>query len=277
MDQEISGKLELSINDFIGPIDLLYSMIKEKKFDIMNLDLFYVCNKYLEYVSEHLHLLKIDDMIGDLSMITYFIEYKSKKVLPVNEDMTDVDDDIEKDKFIQRILMQKQFKEIVPKLEEKFEQRSKLINRDDNTLNSKKSIYIEDTNLPESISPKVLLNAFRRVYKNLQLDENNNIKTIEIKELSIDEVTNEIIEILKSLNNSNISLFTLFNTIDRRKITKQYMAVAFVSILVLARHGYISLKQDDKNDDEDIYISIIDISDNININLNEVLGDENEQ
>ena len=277
MEHEINGKLELSINDFIGPIDLLYSMIKEKKFDIMNLDLFYVCNKYLEYVSEYLHLLKIDDMIGDLSMITYFIEYKSKKVLPVNEDMNNIDEDIEKDKFIQRILMQKQFKEIVPKLEEKFEQRSKLINRDDNSLNSRKSIYIEDTNLPESISPKVLLNAFRRVYKNLQLDENNNIKTIEIKELSIDEVTNEIVEILKTINNSNISLFTLFNTVDKKKITKQYMAVAFVSILVLARHGYISLKQDNKNDNEDIYISIIDINDNINISLNEVLGDENEQ
>ncbi len=274
--EETNSKLELSFANFNGPLDLLYNLIKERKFDIMNIDLLYVCTEYCQYVSDNFDRIQTDDIIDDLSMITYFIELKSKKLLPVNDDNDNIDDEIEKDKFIQRILLQKQFKELVPRLSARFNERAKMFNREDNAESStNRNVYIEDADLPDSISPRVLLNAMQRLYKKMRLEENeNSVKQIEIHELSIDDITEEIVGILKQLRDEKISLFLLFNSIDRRRITKQYMAVAFVSILVLARHGSISLRQEEN--DDDIYIVILDIDKKVELSPTELTGAQDE-
>ncbi len=274
--EEISSRLELSFANFNGPLDLLYNLIKERKFDIMNINLLYVCTQYCEYVNQNFEKIQTDDIIDDLSMITYFIELKSKKLLPVNEENNDIDDEIEKDKFIQRILLQKQFKELVPRLSARFNERAKMFNREETVESaSTRNVYVDDADLPDSISPRVLLNAMQRVYKKMKLEEEGDkVKQIEINELSIEDVTIEIMAILRKLRYEKISLFLLFNSIDRRKITKQYMAVAFVSILVLARHELISLRQEDK--DDDIYIVIIDIDSQLELSPTELTGVQDE-
>lgn len=282
MEEIASSKIELSFNDFNGPLDLLYNLIKERKFDIMNIDLLYVCKTYCQYVNDNFDKIHTDDIIDDLSMITYFIELKSKKLLPVNEGIDNMDDEIEKDKFIQRILLKRQFEDLVPRLSERFTQRTRMLNREEVfETTSPKNVYIDDADLPESISPNVLLRAMQRLYNKLRVNESSNVKQIEINELSIDDVTVEIIEIIKQLRDERISLFLLFNQIDPRRITKQYMAVAFVSILVLARHGSISLAQETK--DGDIYIVILDIDTKIELSpsdlgeaIDEEEGEENE-
>lgn len=270
--------LELNIKNFTGPLDILYNLIKDKKYDILNLDLLDVVNQYLDYLTLHIDVLKTDDIIDDLVMMSYLLELKSKRMLPSFSDEKNIDDEIEKDKFIQRILLQRQFKDLVPQLTSRLSERTKYYVRNDSNDETKKNVYIEDVNLPESISPKVLLNAMQRIYKRLVDEENETIKKIDIKELSIDDVTKEIIAILKKLNDNNkVSLFLLFNSVPVEKISKQYMAVAFVSILVLARHGYISLRQDDFKTDEDIYISIIDLEQNIDLHINEEISGEGDQ
>ncbi len=259
-----NSRVLLKFSNFDGPLDLLYNLIKERKFDIMNIDLLYICTTYCQYVYDNFEKIQTDDIIDDLSMITYFIELKSKKMLPVNEDNNNLDDEMEKDKFIQRILLKRQFEDLVPRLSERFNQRRKMFNREEVIdTTTPKSVYIDDADLPDSISPRVLLNAMQRVYNKMNASQQSNVKQIEIHELSIDDITIEILGVLRKLRDEKISLFLLFNQIDPRKITKQYMAVAFVSILVLARHGSISLKQETK--DGDIYIVILDIDSTIEL------------
>ncbi len=271
--------LELNIKNFSGPLDILYNLIKEKKYDILSLDLLDVVNQYLDYLSLHIQSIKTDEIIDDLVMLTYLLELKSKKMLPSSNNDKDIDDEMEKDRFIQRILLQRQFKDLVPQLTSRLSERTKHFMRNDSNEEINKNIYIEDANLPESISPKILLNAMQRIYKRLIDEENETIKKIDIKELSIDDVTKEIISLLKILNKDNkVSLFLLFNAVPKEKISKQYMAVAFVSILVLARHSYISLRQDDYKTDEDIYITILDLEQNIDLHImEEITSDEGEK
>lgn len=276
MEETNNNSLIVNSGSFNGPLELLYQLIKERKVDIMTINLLDIASIYVEYVTSNFDNIKLDDIIDNLSIITYFIEYKSKKLLPNDSNDNSIDDDIEKDKYIQRLLLQKQFKELVPKLSEKFNERSKLHGRQDSYENTQqKNIYVEDAGLPESISPNVLLKALQRVYKKIEEQKTKTYKRIEIKELSIDDVTEEIIDVLKKLRNEKISMFLLFNSIDVNKITKQYMAVAFVSILVLARHGWISLNQEDN--DDDIYISILNIDQNNSLNIDASWGGEDNE
>ena len=55
--------LELNIKNFSGPLDILYNLIKEKKYDILSLDLLDVVNQYLDYLSLHIQSIKTDEII----------------------------------------------------------------------------------------------------------------------------------------------------------------------------------------------------------------------
>ncbi|MGL5591694.1 MAG: segregation and condensation protein A [Mycoplasmoidaceae bacterium] len=246
--------LSLTIGDFNGPVDLLFSLIKERKFDILNIDLLYVSVSYVNYVQKHLHDMKIDDITEYLSMITYFFELKSKKILGITTSQEKLENEMEDDKFIQRILLQKQFRELVPNLFNRMAEREKMHTKEVDFFQLDDIVQEE---MPESISPNVLLKSMRNIFKKLQKNEND-IINIDISELSIEDVTNEITNFLKKLNSNNISLFELLSSFPSSKISKQYLAVTFVALLVLVRNGNIVLEQE-INNDVDIIIKKIDL------------------
>ncbi len=232
--------LSINIENFDGPIDLLFNLIKERKFDIMNIDLLYISITYIDYVKRNIFKMKIDDITEYLSMITYFFELKSKKILHQSINQEKLENEMDDDKFIQRILLQKQFRELVPNLSKKMDDRNKMLSKDADIFKAEDMVVEE---LPNSISPNVILKAMQNIFKKLNNDQND-IINIEINELSIDDITNEIIGFLSKIDNSNISLMELISSFPSRNINKQYLAVAFVALLVLVRNGNIVLEQD---------------------------------
>lgn len=246
--------LLLTMGDFTGPVDLLFSLIKERKFDILNIDLLYVSISYVKYVQKHLHDMKIDNITEYLSMITYFFELKSKKILGQTTSQEKLENEMADDKFIQRILLHKQFRELVPNLSKRMEEREKMHTKEIDFFQMEDIIEEE---IPENISPNILLRSMRNIFKKLNKNEND-IINIDISELSIEDVTNEITSFLKNFNSSKISLFELLSSFPSSKISKQYLAVTFLALLVLVRNGNILLEQEINNDD-DIIINKIDL------------------
>lgn len=250
-------------HDFSGPFDLLYSLIKEKKMDIMNINLAELIQQYVDFISENFHLLKIDDLTEYLLMSTYLLEQKSKRILPAMDTQEKVDKDIERDKFIQRLLVYKQYQEVVPKLMEKMEKRSKMFERTEQVED--KTIYFEktsDTDFLPTMDLDKILKAMQKVYLKLQARDKikktgPSIKTIDVDEVSIDDVEQEILEFLKPYPHLyKISFTKYFESIEPEKFTKQYFAVSFVAFLVLVRNQYIMLEQN--NSDDEIFIVKID-------------------
>ncbi|MGL4647202.1 MAG: segregation and condensation protein A [Mycoplasmoidaceae bacterium] len=237
---------EIEINEFNGPLDLLFSLIKERKFDILNIDLLYVSISYVEYVRRNIYKMKIDDITEYLSMITYFFELKSKKILSQTTDQDKLEDEMSADKFIQRVLLQKQFRELVPDLSKRLIQRTRMLSKDTDEIKIE-DIVSED--LPTTISPKLILRAMQNIFRKLK-PVGNDIINIEFSELSIDDVINDITYFLSKFHDENILLFDLLNSFPASKINKQYLAVTFVGLLVLVRNGNIALEQDIENDND---------------------------
>ena len=129
-----SSEFKVTINDFDGPFDLLLALVKEKKMDIMNLDLVVIAKQYVAFVSRNITHLKIDDMTEYLLMASYLLELKSKKVLPVIDTPEKLEKEIERDKFIQRLLIYKQFKNLVPTLMTKMERRYEMHEKESNNF-----------------------------------------------------------------------------------------------------------------------------------------------
>ena len=263
IDSQGSEHFKVKINDFEGPFDLLYSLIRERKMDIMTINLADLINQYVNFINKNFTLFKIDDLTEYLLMATYFLELKSKKILPVMDTHEKVDKDIERDKFIQRLLVYKQYQDIIPNLVERMEKRSRMFERTE--VVEDKSIYFEKPSEADFLPIMDLdniLKAMQKVYVKLQqkqIPKKNlsNIKTIEVDEVSIDDVENEILTFLKPHPHLfKISFMNYFDSISSEKFTKQYFAVCFVAILVLVRNQHIRLEQNDN--DGEIFIVKID-------------------
>lgn len=251
-----SSEFKVTINDFDGPFDLLLALVKEKKMDIMNLNLVVIAKQYVAFVSRNIAHLKIDDMTEYLLMASYLLELKSKKVLPVIDTPEKLEKEIERDKFIQRLLIYKQFKNLVPTLMTKMERRYEMHEKESN--NFTEYLNSEDNQtvfLPNNLDVQNILRAMQKVYLKLQAKKPLvDIKTIDISEVSIDDVEEEIKDFLASYEAGfKISLTDYLTKIPLEKFTKQYFVVTFVALLVLVRHQHIMLEQDIMNDEE-IYI-----------------------
>ncbi|BAC43828.1 hypothetical protein D8X55_00410 [Malacoplasma penetrans] len=256
--KDITGK------EFNGPFELFYSLIKERKMDILNINLVEVIQLYVDYINNYLTKLKIDDLTEYLLMATYLLEQKSKRILPSMDTEEKISKDIERDKYIQRLLVYKQYQEIVPKLMEKLERRSRMFEKPTQSGEDKESLLKEfqDNSYVPAMDLDVILKAMQKVYLKLVTTKKtkspkDNVKLIDVSEISIDDVEKEIREFLEPFPHLyKISFMDYFKNIPDEKFTKRYFVVAFVAILVLVRNGHIQLEQN--SSDENIFIVKID-------------------
>ncbi|MDE5949647.1 MAG: segregation/condensation protein A [Malacoplasma sp.] len=272
---EIKNSNEFNINitdstgkEFSGPFELFYSLIKERKMDILNINLAEIIQLYVNYINENFNKLKIDDLTEYLLMATYLLEQKSKKIIPSMETDEDVANDIERDKYIQRLLVYKQYQEIVPKLVEQMNKRSRMFERPKPTHEEQISILKEfqQDDFIDTMDLNVILKAMQKVYLKLintkktrstTAGGKDNVKVIGVNEISIDDVEKEIRDFFEPFPHLyRISFMDYFKQIPDEKFTRRYFVVAFVAFLVLVRNGFIQLEQNDN--EEDIFIVKID-------------------
>lgn len=247
---------KININDFSGSFDLLVALVKERKMDIMTLNLIEITKQYVDFVRKHISLIKIDDLTEYLLLASYLLELKSKKALPVIDTPEKMEKEIERDKFIQRLLVYKQYQNIVPKMIDKLEDRYKMHDKENYDLYEYINNETDQKNfLPQNLDIEKILKAMQKLYLKLEKKNSNKstITTIDVSEISIDVVENDIKKFLENYDyNTKITLDDYIASIPEEVFSKQYFVVAFVAILVLVRHGYILIEQDES--DDQIYI-----------------------
>ena len=106
---------------FSGPLDLMLHLIHEQQLDIFDLDMSVLTEQYINYLHamEELHLEIESEYLVALANL---IEYKSKKLLPVNKDEEDSIED-PKEKLVQRLLEYQKYKEVSKTLYDSYMER----------------------------------------------------------------------------------------------------------------------------------------------------------
>lgn len=231
--------MNIEINDFNGPLDLLLHLIKTNKEDIYNINIEQITKEYIDYINNN--DLSIDASSEYLVMASELIHLKSKMLL--KEDEEDDDDyDINTEEELQRRLLEyEKIKQAANSFEVLEEKRSEVFTK----LPSSLSEYQEKDKLVNSdVSLDDLLNAFKEFLNRQKLESPMETK-ITKKELSVEERTVSIRNIIKK--HGKIKFIDLFDN-----ITKPYVIVTFLSILDMTKNKEIIISQ--KNNFEDIYI-----------------------
>ncbi len=227
--------IKYKLQDFEGPLDLLLHLIKEKKMDIMEVQLSEITDQYLSYI----HNLKQTDMelaTEFLVMATRLMEIKSFKMLPI-EEIEDDEEQIDPELELKMQLQEYQlFKEASEGLHN-IENVDRFYKAPDKSVGDPRIVF-------NQFNLEKLLDAFAMIL--MRTEDKNNPEAS--KKISKDRWTvAEKIASLKSVlkENHEINFFSLFDA----NYSKLEVITVFLAILELLKFQYAEVVQKDKYED----------------------------
>lgn len=229
-------ELDLKINEFEGPLDLLLHLIKESKMNIFDIKIEEITDQYLKYIeSQEKMNLEIDSEY--LVLASELIEIKSKLLLP-NEKVEDDEEEDPREELINRLLEYEAYKEITKTLKEKEELRQEIYTKAPSNIQE----YIEDnTEIKSDITLDDLVDAFQKFLERKKESKPLSTKVTE-KEITVSSRRCEIRNILK--RKKKISFFELFPVISR-----EYIVATFLAVLEMAKNKELIITQNNTFDD----------------------------
>lgn len=225
--------MNIKINDFDGPLDLLWHLIKAHKMDIYDINIEKVTKEYLSYINEHKELT-IDGASEYLVMASELIHLKSKLLLNKNDEEEDAEYEINtEDDLRNRLIEYEKLKAAADRLVELENKRKEVLTK----LPSNLSEYADKSvKLSSDITLDDLLKAFEGYLNRKKLDEPVN-KAVTKRELSVEDRCLSIKSYLH--NRGKINFLDLFDEVD-----KPYVIVTFLGILNLVKSREAVISQE---------------------------------
>ena len=225
--------MNIKINDFDGPLDLLWHLIKAHKMDIYDINIEKITKEYLSFINEHKELT-IDGASEYLVMASELIHLKSKLLLNNNDEEEDAEYEINtEDDLRNRLIEYEKLKAAADRLVELEDKRKEVLTK----LPSNLSEYADKSvKLSGDITLDDLLKAFEDYLNRKKLDEPVN-KAVTKRELSVEDRCLSIKSYLH--NRGKVNFLDLFDEVD-----KPYVIVTFLGILNLVKSREAVISQE---------------------------------
>ena len=219
--------LEVLLDSFTGPLDLLLYLIRRQNIDILDIPMAHITRQYLHYI-ELLELHRLELAADYLVMAAMLTEIKSRLLLPVH---ASADEDPEEDPrlaLVRKLEMYEQFKEAAEKLDELPRYFRDIF-----------PISLAANGVQKIIChPDVSLSALSEAMCELIRREGNRVHHQIRKEgLSVRERMAQVLERLA------IEKTLVLTQLFRRREGRSGLAITFLAILELARESLLLITQ----------------------------------
>lgn len=226
--------MNLQLQDFEGPFDLLLHLIRQSKMDIYQININDIIEQYLDFIN-NIDKFDIDISSEYLVMSSELIHLKSKKL--VNKYSEEVEEEEvyyikDEEDLREKLISYEKYKNMSETFKKLEENRNDYFTKIPENLHE----YVDDEKLINSEMPvNELINAFLEMQKRVNFNKPVNTK-ITKKEYSIKM---RILEIRKLLKNKKIIIFEeLFE-----EFTKENIVVTFLSLLDMSKNNEVLIKQ----------------------------------
>ena len=226
--------LEIYLEDFSGPMDVLLYLIQKKDIDILELDISEITDQYIQYI-ELMDALKIELAADYLVMAATLAHIKSRMLIPQSEEEEEEQDP--RSELIRRLQEYQRYKSAsesisnLPRIDRDFFLATTSLPR------------FKDQEAPLEISAKELSEIFHEVSTRPKFSAHHEIH---FEELSTQD---RIAMILFILNKRNVIQF--FQTYQKEE-GKQGVVVSLLASLDLAKDGHVELIQN--QDSNQLYL-----------------------
>lgn len=238
--------IQVKLEVFDGPLDLLLHLIEKNKVDIFDIPIVLITEQYLAYVSS-MDTKDMDVMSEFLVMAATLIRIKSKMLLPVEETDEEEEED-PRQELVERLLEYKMYKYASFELKDRQIDAGRVFYKEPSIPEEIKN-YKEEVDYDELLSDitlKKLQDIFDSVMQK-QVDKidpiRSNFGEIEKEEINIEDHMIFLEEYAM-----------LHGTFSFRKVLehgsgKTYVIVTFLGILEMMKTGKVTIEQDNLFDD----------------------------
>lgn len=222
--------LEIFLETFEGPLDLLLYLIRKQNFNVLDIPMAQVTNQYLSYVDQ-IKVYNLELAAEYLLMAALLIEIKSRMLLPVVRSDSNQEVEDPRAELVRRLLEYEQIKLAAQQLAQ-----MPVVGRDFFA-----ALAEIDTDAPRplpQVQPDELKAAWQDILKRAQLNARH---TITRETLSVREFMTAI---LRKLSHRRFLEFSdLFDDLVAQGSPRSVLVVNFVAMLELSREALIEITQ----------------------------------
>ena len=238
--------IQVKLEAFDGPLDLLLHLIEKNKVDIFDIPIVLITEQYLEYVS-NMDTKDMDVMSECLVMAATLVKIKSKMLLPAEETEEEEEED-PRQELVERLLEYKMYKYASFELKDRQVDAGKVFFKGPSIPEDVKN-YKEEVDYDELLSD-ITLTKLKSIFDSVmqkQVDKIDPIRSsfgeIEKEEINIEDHM-IFLEEYAMLHGT----FSFRQVLENGK-GKSYIIVTFLGILEMMKTGKITIEQEDLFDD----------------------------
>ncbi len=220
--------LEVFLETFEGPLDLLLYLIKHQNLDILDIPVLKITQQYIEYI-ELMHDLRMELAAEYLVMAAILAEIKSKMLLPRQAESLEGEDD-PRAELVRRLQEYERFKQaangidVLPRLYR------------DNYLANAELFVDKMAKRQPDVNLDAILVAFQNVLKRAEKFSKHQVRR---ETLSVRERMSNVLVMI----NNNPAEFLAFQQLFTLEEGRRGVVVTFLAILELCKEGLLEIIQ----------------------------------
>ena len=218
--------LEVFLETFEGPLDLLLYLIRKQNFNVLDIPMADVTRQYLEYV-EQIRERNLELAAEYLLMAAMLIEIKSRMLLPPKKNADGTEPEDPRAELVRRLLEYEQMKLASAKLD-----ALPMLGRDF----LRAQVYIEQSLQPRfpDVFPDDLRAAWADILRRAKLNQHHKITR---EQLSVREHMSLMLKRLQGRQ------FVEFHELFNARFSTAVLVVSFIALLELSRESLVELTQ----------------------------------
>ena len=228
-----TNKIQIKVENFEGPLDLLCYLVYKNKMDIYDINLNEITEQYIAYIDQ-MKKEKLAVSSEFLVMASALLLIKSKGLLPKSDN--DNEEELTEEELIKRIIEYKKYKEITSKLREMYDMYS------DRVFRSQENLELPKQTLEDNYSSSIISELYKNIMEKYENKINTNAENIE-KIAIKDEYTvgSKVKEMFRELIKRPKFVFNKMYTLS--KCNKVEVVTAFTGLLEMSRRNKVTTTQ----------------------------------
>ena len=239
-------ELQVKLEVFDGPLDLLLHLIEKNKVDIFDIPIVLITEQYLDYVRK-MDTKDMDVMSEFLVMAATLVKIKSKMLLPAEEEEQEEEED-PRQELVERLLEYKMYKYASFELKDRQVDAGKVFFKEPSIPDEIKN-YKDEVDYEELLSD-VTLRKLQTIFDSVmqkQVDKIDPIRS-EFGKIEKEEINIEAHMIFLEEYAMLHKKFS-FRKVLENGSGKSYVIVTFLGILEMMKTGKFTIEQDKLFDD----------------------------
>ena len=244
-------KLDVKVDVFEGPLDLLLHLIEKNKVSIYDIPIALITDQYLEYLHALEEVYSMDSIGEFLVMASTLLKIKAHMLLPQEEE----EEEDPREELVERLIEYKMYKYAAGELKDRSVDADKIFYKEESVPEEVKS-YVEPVNTREIVGDVTLqkLNEVFCMVMKRKKDRQDPVRSrfgkIEREQYKVEDCMEQIRHQMKGMSHIN------FRTLLEIQPDRENIIVHFLAVLELMKEGEIMVTQ--KDNFAEIYLTHVE-------------------